>query len=510
MGCDNRERVKAYRERGFAVCKIQPGQKNPTYRNWTRFSLEAEDFTESDSVGIMAGRLSGDLVCIDIDDAEALAQADHYLPATGMEEGRPGKPRSHRWYRVVDIPPAWTAECAGGIGGPRTAQFARRRGDMVVEFRGTGSQSVVPPSLWTSRDGMRQERRVWHAFGEPTVLGCLELLEAVAAFARAFGAKNKRWEGQSRLRSQRQPKPKEVEAPVLLPLPRGETARKARSYLKKVEPAVEGQGGDRHTFWVACLLVRDFALSVEEALPLMLEWNQTCRPPWSEGALRHKLERALALEGKRGGKLRAPSRKVEVHIRPGEQEVLVGVDCAVEGQSYVNLAPDLWAGLVRHDHTFALVRALYAIDWAGKVVTLATPSNVMTNKKVVLDEFRLAHLLRERGAEVRSLRIASSDGRRLTFSKAEEVEVTTPPRTPREAQEAAQKASQRARERGPAWRTNSRTKPSVKMVEAAAWLKKKGITQVTKDVVRKAKRKRLSERTLYRAIEQVLQDKIAS
>jgi hypothetical protein len=50
---------------------------------------------------------------------------------------------------------------AGGIGGPRTAHF-REPGSkkMVLEFKGTGAQVVVPPSLWTG-DGA-QEQRIWY------------------------------------------------------------------------------------------------------------------------------------------------------------------------------------------------------------------------------------------------------------------------------------------------------------------------------------------------------------
>src|SRR5262245_21359449 len=258
-----------YRQRGFGLCRIRPGEKRPGYRSWTQSSLSPDDFRPDDSIGILAGRLSDDLVCVDVDCKQALAEADRYLPSTGMEEGRPGKPRSHRWYRVRDIPQECVAPCTGGIGGPRTAQFARGAGDMVVEFRGTGSQAVVPPSIWTSRDGNNHERRVWHSFGEPTVLGCMELLEAVARFAQAFGGKNSRWERrtQSRTGRKRQPskRPQSFERP---PLPTGEAARRARAYLAKVEPAIEGWGGDRQALYAACRLVLDFDLSVEAALPL--------------------------------------------------------------------------------------------------------------------------------------------------------------------------------------------------------------------------------------------------
>jgi hypothetical protein len=507
-----REWAAEYRRRGFSICRLRRGEKTPTYRQWNRFSLSAGDFSPSDSLGIIAGRLSGDIVCVDIDCTQALADADRYLPSTGMEEGRPGKPRSHRWYKVVDIPAAWAATCAGGMGGPRTAQFARgrQRGDMVVECRGTGTQAVVPASVWTSKDGSKRERRIWHSFTEPAVLGHQELLTAVARFAAAFGGRNSRWEDANRPRRRRPSSPKKNAAPEPLPLPAGEVVQKARSYLRKVSPAVEGEAGDRQTFYAACLLVHDFGLAVEEALPLLLEWNERCAPPWPFEALVHKLEAAAALEG-RGSKLRPRSaRTIEVNIRPGDREVLVGVDCATAGASYINLLPDLWAGVVKHDHTFDLVPELDAIDWAGKVVVLATPSNVATNKKVIFDEFRLASLLRERGAEVRALRIASPQGRRLTLAQADEVQETSPPSTIREAQAAAQAASLKAREQDTARRSHPRNKPSRALEKAVTWLSEQGAECITKDLVKKAKKRGLSERTLHRALKEILQHKVST
>lgn len=79
------EYAAAYRQRGFAVCRLRPGEKSPTYAKWNLSSLSPEDFGPGDSIGIVSGRLSGDLVCLDIDCPRALADADRYLPGTAME-----------------------------------------------------------------------------------------------------------------------------------------------------------------------------------------------------------------------------------------------------------------------------------------------------------------------------------------------------------------------------------------------------------------------------------------
>ena len=75
---------------------------------------------------------------------------------------------------------------------------------------------------------------------------------------------------------------------------------RARKYLAKVPPAISGQGGHNATYHAACVLVHEFALSVEQAKPLLLEWNATCQPPWSEAELDHKLEDAARADGPRG------------------------------------------------------------------------------------------------------------------------------------------------------------------------------------------------------------------
>lgn len=67
---------------------------------------------------------------------------------------------------------------------------------------------------------------------------------------------------------------------------------RARRYLISVPPAIAGQHGDVHTFRVCCRLVRGFALSDDQALDVLTEWNARCRPPWSPEELLDKLRRA--------------------------------------------------------------------------------------------------------------------------------------------------------------------------------------------------------------------------
>lgn len=55
---------------------------------------------------------------------------------------------------------------------------------------------------------------------------------------------------------------------------------RARELLRRRAPAVEGQGGDEHTYATFCLL-RDCGVSEAKAVELAAElWNDRCAPPW--------------------------------------------------------------------------------------------------------------------------------------------------------------------------------------------------------------------------------------
>lgn len=66
----------------------------------------------------------------------------------------------------------------------------------------------------------------------------------------------------------------------------------ARLYVSKIPAAVAGQGGHNQTFTAACSLVKGFDLSINEARPLLTEYNQRCQPAWSGRELEHKLKQA--------------------------------------------------------------------------------------------------------------------------------------------------------------------------------------------------------------------------
>lgn len=70
------------------------------------------------------------------------------------------------------------------------------------------------------------------------------------------------------------------------------TLEAARAFLASVEPAIQGLGGDQHTYQVACRL-RDLGLSEHSTLALLLiHWNERCQPPWPADELSIKVNNA--------------------------------------------------------------------------------------------------------------------------------------------------------------------------------------------------------------------------
>lgn len=70
------------------------------------------------------------------------------------------------------------------------------------------------------------------------------------------------------------------------------TTERARRYLARMEPAISGSGGRSATFKAAVALIKVFGLREKEALPLLMEWNESCSPPWIERELQPFLRSA--------------------------------------------------------------------------------------------------------------------------------------------------------------------------------------------------------------------------
>lgn len=79
---------------------------------------------------------------------------------------------------------------------------------------------------------------------------------------------------------------------ALPPSPPGhDPASRARRYVEKMGPSIEGQRGDDHAFRVAAAL-GDFGLDEGDAFAILSDWNQTCQPPWDDRDIQRFLRSA--------------------------------------------------------------------------------------------------------------------------------------------------------------------------------------------------------------------------
>lgn len=83
---------------------------------------------------------------------------------------------------------------------------------------------------------------------------------------------------------------------------------RAKDWLSKREPAVQGSGGDLHTVKTA-LWLRDNGCSEAQALELMAgDWNAACSPPWEHADLSAKVASAYrSAQNEPGAKAALPS-----------------------------------------------------------------------------------------------------------------------------------------------------------------------------------------------------------
>ncbi len=68
---------------------------------------------------------------------------------------------------------------------------------------------------------------------------------------------------------------------------------RARAYLERVDPAIQGQDGSTRTLVAAAHVALGFMLPTDHALAAMRDWNQRCQPPWSDRELKRKIDQAL-------------------------------------------------------------------------------------------------------------------------------------------------------------------------------------------------------------------------
>ncbi|RMH27334.1 MAG: hypothetical protein D6693_05490, partial [Planctomycetota bacterium] len=226
------EAARRYIARGFQPIPIAPRSKAPVRARWSESRIDADDvpllFTEESNIGLLLGEPSGCLVDVDLDDPDARARADEFLPPTGAVSGRASSPRSHRWY-----------VCRGA---PFRRYFDPVTRKPIVEVRSTGAQTLVWPSVHPSGE-------VYEPFdGAPAIVGADELLRAVADLAGAVCAARHGpdWNAAPQWRATGDEPPANGS---MTPTDDAAVVDRAVKYLERLDPAISGAGGHNQTLW---------------------------------------------------------------------------------------------------------------------------------------------------------------------------------------------------------------------------------------------------------------------
>jgi predicted P-loop ATPase len=156
---------------------IKPGMKRPPMRGWQNCRLTVDDLQEHFSNGNGLGWLLGikprPIADVDIDCGEAVAVSSLIpLPKTNRIFGRLSNPCSHYLY---ELPEEFESE---SFKDPLRNGTDKHPG--IIELRGRGGQTVVPPSVHPSGEQIKWEHE--GDFGK-TTLNVLQILVAKIAAA---------------------------------------------------------------------------------------------------------------------------------------------------------------------------------------------------------------------------------------------------------------------------------------------------------------------------------------
>ena len=283
---------------GFPIVALRPRDKAPADAGWQSVAHDEASVRRywaerpEANVGLRCGQTG--FVALDLDGDEWLAWALQALPSTPLRTVSGSGHGGHLIYRwPVGVPVAKRKLSVPGLPDSRIDKTQVHKG---ADFYGDGVQIVLPGSVHPSGGVYR-----W-AFDGP-----MPDLESVPFFDLAW-------------------LPVQVSAPSQQVLPstsshaasvEGKAAKRAAAWMARRDPAVQGAGGDSHTFCTAAELVNGFGLDDGAALALLLEWNVRCAPPWSEADLRAKLKSARK-SGTGGAKAEKPRETTDLQaLRSG-------------------------------------------------------------------------------------------------------------------------------------------------------------------------------------------------
>jgi hypothetical protein len=168
---DTAKYAEGYISRGMAVIPVPPKKKSPVRPGWQNLHISAGDAPSyfsggPQNIGVLLGEPSGGLVDVDLDTPEATEIAGHFLPRT-IRSGHASAPYSHWWFHAPGV---------------ATTRWRDTDGEMILEMRSTGTQTIVPPSLHPNGEPYK-----WYTVGKQGFADILaeDLAEACKKLATA-------------------------------------------------------------------------------------------------------------------------------------------------------------------------------------------------------------------------------------------------------------------------------------------------------------------------------------
>lgn len=160
--------ARHYQSLGFVPIPVEPKSKIPSEANWPTSTITWHNielaFGRDRNIGILLGEPSKGLIDVDLDCEQARQLAAHFLAKTSMRFGRASARESHWLYRCPDAP-------------SRTIFVDE---SMILEVRGTRTQTVFPPSVHISGEQIAFDEQ-----GQPANVEWSELHESVSQLAIA-------------------------------------------------------------------------------------------------------------------------------------------------------------------------------------------------------------------------------------------------------------------------------------------------------------------------------------
>lgn len=316
--------------RGFRVFPLRPGEKEPFKGFAWKTEATADPATirawfTAHPVANYAVAAGDGLLIVDLDPragSDASLQALPFtLPADTLTVRTPGGGR-HVY-----------------LSGPDVANSVGRLG-AGIDIRSAGGYVVGPGSFFADHDGKKGYADFYKIECDASTASAPEGLVLACGTASA----------------------RERDAAPVAEQDRPEDIERAARFLADAAPAVEGKGGDVHTFRVACEL-RDFGLTEGTALDIMAgEWNARCLPPWSPEELAAKVANAFSYGQNR------PATKSTAAMAEGFGDA-VTLD-STPAASPAPAAPDAPSLLIRRRIRAGEPRA--AVRWRIKDVLPAT------------------------------------------------------------------------------------------------------------------------------------------